>query len=255
MQLATWNVNSIKMRLPIVIDWLKAHQPDVLLLQEIKCETDAFPVLEFSSLGYHASVHGQKSYNGVAVLSKEKVEVISQSLLPDDPQARFLHGRVEGLHMINIYAPNGNPVESEKFPYKIKWLNALHDYLEKLLAREEAFIVGGDYNIIPEAQDVHDPKAWEQDALFRAETRALWRRFLNLGLTDAFRALHPNAAHAYTFWDYQAGAWQRDNGLRIDHFLLSPQAADRLASCAIDRAPRGLEKASDHTVVVVELTS
>lgn len=253
MKIASWNVNSIKMRLPHVLEWLKIHEPDALLLQEIKCETEAFPSLEFSAIGYQAAVHGQKAYNGVAILTKKPVEVISKALDATDEQARFLHVVLEGVHLLNLYAPNGNPVETEKFTYKLRWLAQLHDYFEKLLTQEITFVAGGDYNIIPTAADVHDPALWAEDALFRPESRALWRRFHHLGLTDAFRALHPNTTHAYTFWDYQAGAWQRDAGIRIDHFLLSPQAADRVLSCSIDKTPRGAEKASDHTPIIVTL--
>ncbi len=255
MNLATFNVNSVRARLPNVLDWLKSAQPDAVCLQEIKCESDAFPRAEFEALGYHCTVHGQKTYNGVAILSRTPARVVSTSLLNDDEQARYLEVELEGLRLINIYAPNGNPVESEKFPYKLRWLEALIARARALLREEVPFVITGDYNIIPEPQDCHDPKAWEGDALYRPESRAKWRTLCNLGLYDAFRVLHPQASHAFTFWDYQAGAWPRDAGIRIDHALLSPQVADRLLSCTIDKAPRGAEKASDHTPLIIELTA
>lgn len=253
MKIASFNVNSVRARLPNVLSWLEAAQPDVVCLQEIKVETDSFPRDEFSAAHYHLLVHGQKSYNGVAMLARAPLTEISHSLNPDDPQARYLEAQVSGITIINIYAPNGNPVESEKFPYKLDWLDRLIARARYLLAAETPFLITGDYNIIPQPQDCHDPKAWEGDALFRPESRAKWRTLCNLGLTDAFRALHPTQANAYTFWDYQAGAWQRDNGIRIDHVLLSPQLADKLVSCQIDRNPRGQDKASDHTPILVEL--
>lgn len=255
MKIATWNVNSVKARLPNVLSWLTAVAPDVVLLQEIKCETASFPALEFEQLGYRVHAVGQKSYNGVAILSRLPVEDLIERLPgePEDPQARYVEGTVGGLRIASLYLPNGNPVGSEKYPYKLRWMERLKDHAQELLAREVPFVLGGDYNVIPAAEDVYDPEGWSEDALFRRETREKFREILNLGLTEAFRALHPAARHAYSFWDYQAGAWPRDLGLRIDHFLLSPQAADRLAACTIDRGPRGQEKASDHTPVLLEL--
>lgn len=250
---ATFNVNSVRARMPNLLAWLAQDQPDVVFLQEIKVETESFPCVELESLGYHLTVHGQKSYNGVATLTRAPVENVTTTLLADDPQARFLSVGVAGGIFINIYAPNGNPVESEKFGYKLRWLEALACHTEALLKTGVPFLIGGDFNIIPDALDCHDPRAWEGDALFRPESRAAWRRLVNLGLTDAFRALHPTEAQAYTFWDYQSGAWPRNNGIRIDHFLLSPQLADRLVSCAINKDPRGQDKASDHTPVVLAL--
>lgn len=253
MKLATFNVNSVRARLPNLLAWLAAAQPDVVMLQEIKTEEPTFPREEIRAAGYHSLVHGQKSYNGVALLTRQPATLVSTSLLLDDPQARYLEATLNGITLINIYAPNGNPVESEKFPYKLRWLEALVARAEVLLKAETPFVIAGDYNIIPTAMDAARPAAWVNDALYQPESRALYRRLLNLGLYDAFRALHPEAAHAYTFWDYQAGAWQRDDGIRIDHALLSPQLADRLISCSIDKAPRGEEKASDHTPLLWEL--
>lgn len=248
MKIATFNVNSVRARLPNLEAWLAAAQPDVVCLQEIKCESELFPPIA----GYHALVHGQKSYNGVAILSKQPAELVSNSLNTDDPQARYMEARLNGITIINIYAPNGNPLGTEKFPYKLDWLARLTTRAKALLATEEPFLITGDYNIIPEEQDCYSPAAWTGDALFQPESRAAYRRLKNLGLYDAFRALHPNMQE-YTFWDYQAGAWQRNNGIRIDHALLSPKLADRLVSCSIDKAPRGEDKASDHTPLIVEI--
>jgi exodeoxyribonuclease-3 len=255
MKIATWNVNSVKARLPNVLEWLKDMNPDVLLLQEIKCETAGFPALEFQSAGYEVRALGQKSYNGVAIVSRLKIENVREGLPVDanDAQARYIEADIAGVRVASIYLPNGNPVASEKFPYKLAWMERLRLHALDLLASEKPVVLGGDYNIIPEDVDVYDPKAWEADALFHPQSRAAWRRLTQSGYTEAFRALHSQKTHAYTFWDYQAGAWQRDNGLRIDHFLLSPEAVDRLAQCFIDRTPRGKDKASDHTPVMLEL--
>lgn len=254
MKIATWNVNSAKARLPLIIDWLRTASPDVVLFQEIKCETAAFPAAAFEELGYHVNAVGQKAYNGVALLSKAPAEDVLTRLPgePEDEQARYVEATVSGVRIASLYLPNGNPVPGEKFAYKLRWMDRLYDHARGLLAQEIPVVLGGDYNIIPEARDVFSPQAFAGDALFRPESKAKFRALLNLGLTEAYRALHDDD-RAYTFWDYQAGSWPRDNGLRIDHFLLSPQAADRLAGCTIDRGPRGLEKASDHTPVILEL--
>jgi len=254
-RIATWNVNSINARLANVLDWLRRAAPDVLLLQEIKCQDEAFPALEFQALGYQAAVHGQKSYNGVAILSRLPLAHVRRGLPGDDAdcQARWIEAEIAGIRVASLYLPNGNPAPGEKFDYKLAWMGRLVDYAAALLAGEAPVVLGGDWNVCPADADVYDPPAWQDDALCRPESRALFRRVLHQGFTDAFRALHPDADRAYTFWDYQAGAWQRDIGLRIDHFLLSPQAADRLAGCGIDKEPRGRDKASDHTPVWVEL--
>ena len=258
-KIATWNVNSIKARLPNVLDYLKSEAPDIALLQELKCQEENFPALEIGDLGYNCAVAGQKSYNGVAILSKTPLEV-EHRVLPgheDEPQARYIEAVTETdvgvLRVASIYLPNGNPVDGDKFKYKLDWMKRLEKHAAKLLALEEMTVLGGDYNVIPQPEDCHDPKAWEGDALCRPETRAAFRRILALGYTEAFRALNA-APNQYSFWDYQGGAWQKDNGIRIDHLLLSPQAADHLSACEIDRKPRGKEKASDHTPVWCELT-
>jgi exodeoxyribonuclease-3 len=254
-KIASWNVNSVKARLPNVLAWTRAATPDILLLQELKCETDAFPALEFEDLGYNLAVVGQKTYNGVAILSKSAIEVDHRRLpgASDDTQARYVEGFTLGVRVASIYLPNGNPISeagkrTEKFAYKLAWLERLHAHVRDLLAGEDAFVLGGDFNVIPEPEDVHDPEGWEKDALYHAESRALFRKIVFLGLTDAFRARH-GAAQRYTWWDYRSGAWAKDQGARIDHLLLSPQAADRLVDCDIDRKPRGEDKASDHTPI------
>lgn len=254
MKIASWNVNSIKARLDNVLDWLKSADPDVVLLQEIKTVDDGFPQLEIQGLGYQCAVHGQKSYNGVAILSKLPLEDVRARLDGDDgdEQARYLEATAGGVRVASIYLPNGNPVTSDKYGYKLAWMRRLKARAAALLASERPVVLGGDYNVIPTDDDVHDPAAWAGDALFRPESRAAFREMLWLGYTDAFRAIDPTP-HKYTFWDYQGGAWQRDEGIRIDHLLLSPQAADRLAAAGIDTAPRARPKASDHTPVWCEL--
>lgn len=252
MKIATWNVNSIKVRLDHVKNWLAENRPDILTIQELKGLD--FPAFEFEALGYQCAAVPQKTYNGVAMFSLHDMKVERESLPgdPADEQARYIEVTVKGLRVIGIYAPNGNPVDSEKFSYKLAWLDRLKDHLRTLRLREVPAIIGGDFNIIPEPKDCHDPKAWENDALFRLESRRKLRALLNLGYTDAFR-VHNRQAHQYTFWDYKAGAWHRNQGIRIDHFLLSPPVADRLVSCTIDTKPRGMDKASDHTPVIVEI--
>lgn len=252
--IASWNVNSIKARLPNVLAWLESASPDIALFQELKTVEDNFPRLEIEALGYHCAVQGQKSYNGVAILSKQPLEDVMMGLPgdPDDEQARYVEATTFGLRVATIYLPNGNPVKTEKFSYKLAWMDRLNDHAYDLLQSEQPVVLGGDYNIIPQDEDVYDPRAFAGDALAQPESRQRFRALLNQGYTEAFRALN-DAPHLYSFWDYQGGAWQNDHGLRIDHFLLSPQAADRLESCEIDREPRGKTKASDHTPVVCRL--
>jgi exodeoxyribonuclease-3 len=253
-KVVTWNVNSIKARLPRVSEWLKAAKPDVVLLQETKCEDASFPRAEIEELGYNFALCGQKTYNGVAILSKSPIEDVACGLPggDGDAQSRYIEAFTCGLRVASIYLPNGNPVDSDKFPYKLAWLDRLARHAETLLAHEEKLVMGGDYNVCPTDSDVYDPVGWADDALCRLESRKGFRKLLYLGFTDAWRAQHPQT-HAYSFWDYQGGAWQKDHGLRIDHLLLSPQAADRLKDSGIDRGPRGKEKASDHTPVWAEL--
>ncbi|MFN3459981.1 MAG: exodeoxyribonuclease III, partial [Oceanibaculum sp.] len=249
-----FNVNSVKARLPNVLEWLKESEPDVALLQEIKCQAADFPVLEFQAMGYQVHAVGQKSYNGVALLSRQPAEDVQEGLPGDetDEQARYVEATVQGVRVASLYLPNGNPVDSEKYPYQLGWMKRLKAHAAALLASERPVVLAGDYNVIPEPRDCYDPAAWAGDALFLPETRRHFREIVNLGYTDAFRAIHPQRV-AYSFWDYQAGRWPRDEGIRIDHLLLSPQAADRLRDAGIDKKVRGREKASDHTPVWCEL--
>jgi exodeoxyribonuclease-3 len=253
--IATFNVNSINARLPILVDWLRAAGPDVVLLQETKCVDEAFPHLAFRELGYEALTHGQKSYNGVAILTKGWCDEVRRGLPGDeaDEQARYLEATFAGLRVASIYLPNGNPVGTDKFAYKLRWLERLRAHVAGLLEEAVPLVLGGDYNVIPEPLDCHDPKAWEGDALFRPESRRAFRALLNLGLVDALRALHPAEEGLYSFWDYQKGSFQLDQGIRIDHLLLSGQAADRLEAAWVDKDPRRRPKASDHTPVLVRL--
>ncbi len=249
-KIATWNVNSIKARLARVLEWLAESAPDIALLQEIKTPADGFPELEIGDLGYNVAVVGQKSYNGVAILSRFPIEV-AETRLPGDPaddQARYVEAVTGGLRVASIYLPNGNPTDSPKYAYKLAWMERLRDHVRDLLRLEEPTVLGGDYNVCPSEADVYDPEGWRDDALFRLESRLGFRAILYLGLTDAFRARHAESGR-YSFWDYQGGRWQRDEGLRIDHLLLSPQAADRLEDADIDKATRGRERPSDHAPV------
>lgn len=254
MKIASWNVNSIKVRRENVLRWLREEEPDVVCMQEIKCVDSAFPAGDFEDLGYNVAVHGQKTFNGVALLSKLPIDEVITGLPGDDEdeQARYLEAVVSvpagAVRIASIYLPNGNPTDTEKYTYKLRWMDRLHDHAKELLAYEEPLVLAGDYNVIPSAEDVYDPEGWAGDALFRIETRRAFRSLLNLGLTEAFRAC-TDKPHRYSFWDYQGGAWNKDNGLRIDHLLLSPQAADRLRKCDIDRTPRGWEKPSDHVPI------
>ena len=255
MRIATWNVNSVNARLPNVLDWLNKNQPDVLLLQEIKCQDENFPSVEITAAGYDAAVHGQKSYNGVAILSRLPMSDIQRGLPgeDDDAQARWIEATIEGVRVASLYLPNGNPAPGEKFDYKLRWMDRLIAHGKQLLETESPVVLAGDYNICPTDEDVFDPVGWQLDALCRPNSRSRFRHLLNLGYTEAYRALYPDQKKAWTFWDYQAGAWPRDLGLRIDHLLLSPEATDRLVECGIDREPRGKEKASDHTPIWIAL--
>jgi len=250
MKIATWNVNSVKARLPRVVDWLTEAKPDVALLQETKVADEAFPREEIEALGYNLALHGQRTYNGVAILARRPIEDVRSGLPGDDgdEHARYVEATVDGVRVASVYLPNGNPVDSDKFAYKLAWMRRLTAHAKTLLEQELCFVLGGDYNALPADEDCYDPVAFANDALGRPETKAHFRELVYLGLTEAWRALHPDEV-GYSYWDYQGGAWQKDHGLRIDHLLLSPQAADRLQECAIDRSPRGKEKPSDHAPV------
>ncbi len=257
MRIATWNVNSINARLENVLAWFEAASPDVAALQELKCIDEKFPTEAFERLGYNVAVHGQKTYNGVALLSKTPMEDVTRGL-PEgdgDDHARYIEAVTGGTtpcRVASIYLPNGNPIGTEKFAYKLAWFARLRKHAQGLLALEEPLALVGDYNAIPGPEDADKPEDWLGDALFQPESRAAWRALKNLGLTDAYEQVDGRAG-GYTFWDYQAGAWQRNHGIRIDHALLSPQAADRLRSVTIHRDVRATEKPSDHVPVVFEL--
>jgi len=257
MKIATFNINGVKARLPALLDWLREAEPDVALLQEIKSVDEGFPATQIEDLGYTVATHGQKGFNGVAILSKIPFEDVTRGLPGDesDEQARWIEATVVGTRAVRVcglYLPNGNPAPGPKYDYKLAWMERLKARAEDLLATEEIGVLAGDWNVIPEGRDCHDPKTWADDALFLPETRAAYRRVLNLGFTDAVRAFDQNDG-VYTFWDYQAGAWPKDHGIRIDHLLLTPQAADVVTGCGIDREIRGREKPSDHVPVWVEL--
>ena len=254
MRIATWNVNSIRQRIEHLMTWLKECSPDIVCLQEIKCTDDAFPRLEIEALGYNVVTHGQKTFNGVALLSKLPIDESKSGLAGDDEDvhARFIEGVVSLKHGVVriacLYLPYGNPPNTEKYPYKLKWMSRLRDYAREWLLTEEPLVLAGDFNVIPAAADVANPEGWVTDALFRPETRESFQSLLGLGLTDALRAV-TDAPGQYTFWDYQAGAWQKNMGIRIDHLLLSPQASDRLVEVGIDSYVRAWEKPSDHVPV------
>ncbi len=256
MRIATWNVNSVRAREAHVARFLDRQSPDLVLLQEIKCEEAQFPAMAFSAAGYRAAIVGQKSYNGVAVLSRSPVEVTHRSLpglVEEKPAARYLEIRTaDGLTVGNLYLPNGNSGGAEGYAAKLAWMDALQARADALLAADAPFLLAGDYNVCPEADDLAPGTLPATDALVRPETRARFRALLFAGLTDAVRAMRPTGP-AWTFWDYQAGAWPQDRGLRIDHALLSPSVAERLRTVVIDRAPRAEDQPSDHTPVIVEL--
>ena len=263
MRIATWNVNSVNARLPTVLAWLEAAAPDVVCMQEIKCQDEKFPREAFESLGYNVEVHGQKSYNGVALLSKHPVSDVRRGLPGTDTsgvesdfeQARYIEALVEAPRPVRVgglYLPNGNPVGTEKFAYKLSWMDRLHTHARDLLAQEEAFVLCGDYNVIPTPQDAKTPDAWLGDALYQPQSKAAFRALKHLGLSEAGE-LGQQPPGTFTFWDYQAGAWQRDNGIRIDFHLLSPQAADRFRGIETHRDARDMDKPSDHVPVVVDL--
>lgn len=257
MKIATFNINGIKARIEALPAWLAAAQPDVACLQEIKSVDEAFPRELFEAMGYRVETHGQKSFNGVAILSKLPLEDVVRGLPGDatDEQARWIEATVIGQRAVRVcglYLPNGNPVPGPKYDYKLAWMARMQARVETLLQLEEPLVCCGDYNVIPQAEDAAKPELWLEDALYLPQTRAAFRRLLNLGLTEAFRACN-QAAGQYSFWDYQAGAWERNNGIRIDHHLLSPQAADLLRDCQIDKQVRAGEKPSDHVPVWIEL--
>lgn len=257
MKIATFNINGIKARIEALTDWLAEAQPDVACLQEIKSVDEAFPRAHFEDLGYNVQTHGQKSFNGVAILSKLPLEDVTRGLPGDeaDEQARWIEATVVGrtaVRVCGLYLPNGNPAPGPKYDYKLAWMNRMQARVTELLQSEEPLVFCGDYNVIPQPEDAAKPEDWVKDALFLPESRAAFRRLTNLGLTDAIRTRDPRPG-VYTYWDFQRGAWERNNGIRIDHLLLSPQAADLMRDAGIDKAVRGREKPSDHVPVWVDL--
>ncbi|MCO4826883.1 exodeoxyribonuclease III [Lentibacter algarum] len=257
MKFATFNINGVKARIDTLLTWLKDDAPDVAILQEIKSVDEAFPRDEIEALGYQVETHGQKSFNGVALISKLPLEDITRGLPgdPEDEQARYIEATVIGkkaLRICGLYLPNGNPVPGPKYDYKLAWMKRLQKRAEELLAQEEPFFMAGDYNVIPQDEDAAKPESWREDALALPQSREAFRQLLALGLTEAFRVQTQGGGH-YSFWDYQAGAWQRNNGIRIDHFLLSPECADLMVKCEIQAELRGREKPSDHVPVWLEL--
>ena len=253
-RIASWNVNSIRARMGHLTAWLGSAKPDVLLLQELK--GTEFPSDIFRDLGYQSAAVTQKTYNGVAILSRFPIETVCTALDGDraDTHARYLEVKIEGMRIADVYLPNGNPVGTEKFAYKLAWMDRLTEQMRKWVSDGLPTIVGGDYNVIPEDIDCHKPESWKRDALFQPEPRERYRALLSLGYTDAFRSLHPGETGQFTFWDYFRQAFENNRGIRIDHFLISPSVAPRLKSCEIDKGPRQKEKPSDHTPIVMELS-
>lgn len=255
MRIATFNVNGIAARLPRLLEWLESRKPDVACLQEVKCIDERFPAADIEALGYHVLVHGQKGFNGVAILADGEMPVEVQRGLdgePEDEHSRYLEAQVFGVRIVCIYLPNGNPLPGPKFDYKLRWMERLRRRMDVIKAEEVPAIITGDYNVIPTDRDVWTPSAMASDALMQPESRDAYFRLLGDGWTDALATHNPRGG-VWTYWDYQAGAWQRDHGFRIDHSLLSPELADRLAACGVDKVHRGREKASDHAPVWVEL--
>ncbi|MEO6433528.1 MAG: exodeoxyribonuclease III [Sphingomicrobium sp.] len=257
MKLATYNVNGIRARLPRLLEWLEREQPDAVCLQELKCADESLPIGDIEAAGYHAVWHGQKGFNGVAIMARDKAPALRRSGLPGDPDdshSRYIEAEVGGVIIASIYLPNGNPVGTEKFDYKLRWMERLRGHAADLMALERPVVLAGDFNVVPEDRDVFAPKAVAHDALMQPATRAAWRRLSAQGWTDALRAFHPADPKLYTFWDYTAGCWQRDAGFRIDHLMCSPEASDRLIGAGVDRWARGEDKASDHAPTWIVLT-
>lgn len=259
MKIVTWNINGVRARIGNLTHWLRESAPDIVCLQEIKSVDEQFPKAEIEALGYNVETHGQKGFNGVALLSKLPFDEVNRGLAGDeeDEQARFMEGVFStpkgALRVVSLYLPNGNPIDDPvKFPYKLSWMERLERWARQRLELEEALVLAGDYNVIPEPIDAKNPQAWVNDALFQPESRQAFRRLKNLGFTEAVRAV-TDKPDIYTFWDYQGGAWQKNNGIRIDHLLLSPEAADILGSASIEKHVRAWEKPSDHVPVAIDL--
>ena len=256
MKLATYNLNGIRARLPRLVEWLEGEKPDVVCLQELKCADESLPISDIEAAGYGAVWHGQKGFNGVAILAREKTPELRRIGLPghpDDTHSRYIEAEVDGVVVGSLYLPNGNPVGTEKFDYKIRWFERLYAYSRELLAEERPVVLAGDWNVVPEDRDVFSVRATAHDAVMQPEARMLFRRMVSEGWTDSLRSFYPREEKLYTFWDYTAGCWQRDLGFRLDHLLCSPEAAERLAGAGVDKQARAQEKASDHAPTWIEL--
>lgn len=256
MKIVSFNINGIRARLPRLVEYLTRAQPDVACLQELKCADEALPIADIEATGYHAVWHGQKGFNGVAILARSAPPTLRLVGLPGDPDdshSRYIEAEVDGLIVASIYLPNGNPVGTEKFDYKLRWMERLAERARELLGEERPAALAGDFNVIPEDRDTFSRRAMAHDALFQPESQAAFRALVHQGWTDGLRAIHPDEPRLFTFWDYQAGALARDAGFRIDHLLLSPQAADRLRDAGVDKRARAEDKASDHAPTWVDL--
>ncbi|MFL6859337.1 MAG: exodeoxyribonuclease III [Sphingomicrobium sp.] len=257
MKIASFNINGIRARMPRLLEWLALEKPDVACLQELKCADEALPIGDIEAVGYGAVWHGQKGFNGVAILAREGSPELRRVGLPGDPDdthSRYIEAEVGGVIVASLYLPNGNPVGTEKFAHKLRWMERLGAHAAELLREERPALLCGDWNVVPEDRDVFSARATARDAVMQPETREAWRRIVNQGWTDALRALHPREEKLYTFWDYTAGCWQRDLGFRLDHLLCSPEAADRLEAAGVDKSARGEDKASDHAPTWVVLS-
>ena len=257
MKISSWNVNSVRARIKNILNYLKSSNPDILMIQEIKTEEKNFPFNDFKNFGYESHVFGQKSYNGVAFLSKVNINKINTQFFKDkNNQSRIITGNIKSkskiIRLINIYVPNGNPVDTEKYVYKKGWYDAFIKKVKEILIQNENIIIGGDFNVIPEEVDVYDYKKYENDALFKLEIRKKFRELINLGLHDVYRLFNKDK-HEYTFWDYMASAWQKNQGMRIDHFLISNNLLSNIKNLNIDKKPRSKIKPSDHTPIEIEL--
>ncbi len=255
MKIASYNLNGIRARLPRLIEWLEREKPEVVCLQELKCADESLPIGDIEAAGYGAVWHGQKGFNGVAVLERQGTPKLRRMGLPGDPDdthSRYIEAEVGDVIVASLYLPNGNPVGTEKFDYKIRWFDRLAEHSAGLLEDERPVVLAGDWNVVPEDRDVFSVRATQHDAVMQPEARNVWRRMINSGWTDALRALHPDEPKLYTFWDYTAGCWQRDLGFRLDHLLCSPEAADRLRGAGVDKWARAQEKASDHAPTWIE---
>jgi exodeoxyribonuclease-3 len=255
-KIASYNLNGIRARLPRLVEWLEREKPEIVCLQELKCADESLPIADIEAAGYGAVWHGQKGFNGVAVLARGDAPKLRRMGLPGDPDdthSRYIEAEVGDVVVASIYLPNGNPVGTEKFDYKIRWFGRLADRAEELLEEERPVVLAGDWNVVPEDRDVFSVRATQHDAVMQPEARNLWRRMVGSGWTDSLRAFHPDEPKLYTFWDYTAGCWQRNLGFRLDHLLCSPEAADRLRGAGVDRWARGEEKASDHAPTWVEI--